>query len=106
VIEQAFLYRVFVEPDDGAQPPGDGGPGGAAGFQVADEAFDVGTADPGTGAGGAGRLATAPIVAGRRARVVKPCRALPAGELVCNQQRIMHGRHATATVPGTRAAAG
>ena len=40
-----FLDGVPVEPGDGAQPPGDGGPGPAAGFQVAGEAFDVGAAD-------------------------------------------------------------
>jgi hypothetical protein len=43
---QEFLFdRVLVEPGDGAQPPGDGGPGAAPGFQVARESFDVGTAD-------------------------------------------------------------
>src|SRR5215470_9748909 len=30
VIEQVFLHRIPVEPGDGAQPPGDGGPGPAA----------------------------------------------------------------------------
>jgi hypothetical protein len=42
VIEEFFLDRVAVEPGDGAQPPGDGGPGAAAGFQVAGEELDVG----------------------------------------------------------------
>ena len=45
VIEQFFLDGVLVEPGDGAQPPGDGGPGAAAGLQVAGEAFNVGAAD-------------------------------------------------------------
>ena len=31
VIEEFFLDRVPVEPGDGGQPPGDGGPGAAAG---------------------------------------------------------------------------
>ena len=44
MIEQVFLHRVPVEPGDGAQPPGDGRPGTAAGLQVAREAFDIGTA--------------------------------------------------------------
>ena len=41
MIEELFLDRVVVEPGDGAQPPGDGGPGPAAGFQVAGETFDA-----------------------------------------------------------------
>jgi hypothetical protein len=44
VVQEFFLDRVAVEPGDGAQPPGDGGPGAAAGFQVAGEALDVGVA--------------------------------------------------------------
>jgi len=44
VVEKLLLNRVPVEPGDRAQPPGDGGPGAAAGLQVAGEAFDVGTA--------------------------------------------------------------
>src|SRR6266705_3105741 len=39
-----FLDGVPVEPGEAAQPPGDGGPGAAAGFQVAGEAFDLGAA--------------------------------------------------------------
>ena len=39
MIQQVFLHRVPVEPGDGAQPPGDGGPG--AGLQIAGEALDV-----------------------------------------------------------------
>ena len=42
MIEQVFLDGVPVEPGDGAQAAGDGGPGPAAGFQVAGEALDVG----------------------------------------------------------------
>jgi hypothetical protein len=41
MIEQVLLDRVPVEPGDRGQPPGDGGPGPAVGFQVAGEAFDV-----------------------------------------------------------------
>jgi hypothetical protein len=41
VIEQVFFDGVAVEPGDGAQPPGDGGPGAATGFQVAGKALDV-----------------------------------------------------------------
>jgi len=44
VIEEFLLDGVAVEPGDGAQPPGDGGPGAAAGLQIAGEAFDVGAA--------------------------------------------------------------
>jgi hypothetical protein len=42
VVQELFLDGVPVEPGDGAQPPGDGGPGAAAGFQVTGKAFDVG----------------------------------------------------------------
>jgi len=41
MIEEFFLDGVPVEPGDGAQPPGDGGPGTAAGFQIAAEELDV-----------------------------------------------------------------
>ena len=44
MLEQLLFDGVPVEPGDGAQPPGDGGPGAAAGFQVAGEALDVGPA--------------------------------------------------------------
>jgi hypothetical protein len=44
VIEQLLLYRVLVQPGDGAQAPGDGGAGAAPGLQVAGEALDVGAA--------------------------------------------------------------
>jgi hypothetical protein len=43
-VEKFFLDGVAVEPGDGAQPAGDGGPGPAAGFQVAGEQLDVGAA--------------------------------------------------------------
>lgn len=46
VIEEFFFDGVAVETGDGGQPPGDGGPGPAAGLEVAGEAFDVGA--PGT----------------------------------------------------------
>ena len=41
MVEEVFLDRITVEPGDGAQPPGDGGPGPAFRFQVAGEALDV-----------------------------------------------------------------
>jgi hypothetical protein len=56
--EKFFLDRVFVEPGDGGQPPGDRGTGPAPGFQVPGEALAVRTADgeqgqgPGTAPGG------------------------------------------------------
>ena len=45
VLEKFLLDGVLVEPRDGAQPPGHGRTGTAAGFQVAGEAFDVSAAD-------------------------------------------------------------
>ena len=45
VVEEFFLDGVLVEPGDGAQPPGHGGAGPAAGFQFAGEGLDVGAAD-------------------------------------------------------------
>ena len=60
VIEQFLLDGVFVEPGNGAQPAGDGGPGAAAGFQVAGEALDVGAA----------RLEQAQLMLGAPARVL------------------------------------
>jgi hypothetical protein len=45
MIQEFFLNGVPVEPGDGAQPPGDGCPGAAAGFEVPGEALDVGAAD-------------------------------------------------------------
>jgi hypothetical protein len=44
VVEEFFFDGVAVEPGDGAQAPGDGGAGAAAGFQVTGEALDVGAA--------------------------------------------------------------
>jgi hypothetical protein len=44
VIEQFFLDGVLVEPGDGAQAAGDGGPGPAVSLQVTGEALDVGAA--------------------------------------------------------------
>jgi len=44
LIQQVFLHRVPVEPGDGAQPPGDRGPGATTGLQVAGETLDVRTA--------------------------------------------------------------
>ena len=61
VLEELFFDGVLVEPGDGAQPPGDGGAGPAAGFQLAGEGLDVGAADreqrQGPGAAPAGELA-------------------------------------------------
>jgi len=51
VLEELFFDSVFVEPHDGAQPPGHGGAGAASDFQVAGEAFDVGAADGEQGQG-------------------------------------------------------
>jgi len=45
VIQELFLHGVPVEPSDGAQPPGNGGPGAAPGFQLPGEALDVGAAN-------------------------------------------------------------
>ncbi len=41
VIQQFFLDRIAVEPGDGTQTAGDGGPGAAVGFEVAGEALDI-----------------------------------------------------------------
>jgi hypothetical protein len=41
VIEEFFFGGVAVEPGDGAQAAGDGGPGPASGFQVTGEELDV-----------------------------------------------------------------
>jgi hypothetical protein len=35
MLEDLFLNRVLAGPGDGAQPPGDGGPGPAVVFQIA-----------------------------------------------------------------------
>ena len=45
MLQKLLLDRVPVEPGDGAQPPGDGRAGPAAGFQFSGEAFDVRSAD-------------------------------------------------------------
>src|SRR6516162_9702918 len=45
MIQEFLLDRVPVEPRNGAQPPGDRGPGAASSFQVPGEAFDVEAAD-------------------------------------------------------------
>ena len=45
VIDDFFFFGVTVEPDNGAQPAGDGGAGLAAVLEVASEAFDVHPAD-------------------------------------------------------------
>ena len=45
VVEELFLHGVLVETGDGAQPPGDGGAGAAACFQLTGERFDVRAAD-------------------------------------------------------------
>ena len=61
MLEQVFLYRVLVEPGDGAQPAGDRGAGPAPGLQVAGEGFNVSAADSeqaqGAGPAPAGELA-------------------------------------------------
>jgi hypothetical protein len=45
VLEEFFFDGVAVEPGDGAQPPGDRGPGTASGFEFPGEALDVGAPD-------------------------------------------------------------
>jgi hypothetical protein len=45
VVDDPFLLGVAGEPDDRAQPAGDGGPGPAALLEIAGEALDVDTAD-------------------------------------------------------------
>ena len=58
MFQEFFFDRVFIEPGDGAQPPGDGSPGPAPGLQLPGEAFNTGPADgeqgqrPGTASGG------------------------------------------------------
>ena len=44
MVEKFFLDGAAVEPGDGAEPPGDGGPGPAAGLQVTGEELNVGAA--------------------------------------------------------------
>jgi hypothetical protein len=46
VLEEFFLDGVAVEPGDGGQAAGDGGPCAAAGFHVAGEQLNVGAASP------------------------------------------------------------
>ena len=41
MVEEFFFDGVAVEPGDGAQAAGDGGPGAAAGFEIAGEELDV-----------------------------------------------------------------
>jgi hypothetical protein len=41
ILEEFFLDGIAIEPGDGAQSAGDGGPGAAAGFQIAGEELDV-----------------------------------------------------------------
>src|SRR5262245_24797239 len=45
MIKEFLFDGVLVEPGDGAQPPGDGGPGPAPGLQLTGEGLDVGAAD-------------------------------------------------------------
>ena len=51
--EEFFLNGVPVEPSDGAEPPHDGGPGVAAGFEVARESTRCPRGGPGISAAGA-----------------------------------------------------
>jgi hypothetical protein len=51
--EEFFLNGVPVEPSDGAEPPRDGGPGVAAGFEVARESTRCPRGGPGISAAGA-----------------------------------------------------
>ena len=61
VVQELLLDGVPVEARAGAQPPGDGGPGAAAGFEVAGEALDVGAA--GSEQGQVAALAPAGVLA-------------------------------------------
>src|SRR5262245_21381738 len=45
MVQEFFLDRVAVEPGDGAQPPGNGRPGAAPGFQLPGEGLNVCPAD-------------------------------------------------------------
>jgi hypothetical protein len=45
VVDQVLLDGVPVQPGDGRQPPGDGGPGPAGCLEFSGEQFDVGPAD-------------------------------------------------------------
>ena len=45
MVEELFFHRVFVEPCDGAQPPGNRRAGPTPGFEFPGEAFDIGAAD-------------------------------------------------------------
>jgi hypothetical protein len=45
MVGEFFLDGVPVEPGDGAQAAGDGGPGPAAGFHIPGEALEVGPPD-------------------------------------------------------------
>jgi hypothetical protein len=44
VLKQVLLDRIPVQPGDGDQPPGDGGPGQTCGLKVAGEELNVGAA--------------------------------------------------------------
>jgi hypothetical protein len=45
VLEELLFDGVLVEPGDGAQPPGHGGPGPPSGFQFTGERLDGSAAD-------------------------------------------------------------
>ena len=68
MLEELFFDRVFVEPGNGAQPPGDGRAGAAAGFQLPGKAFDVDAAD-GEQAQGAGSAPAGELAQVQRVRV-------------------------------------
>ena len=90
MLEQVFFDGVLVEPGDGAQAAGDGGPGAAAGFQIAGEAPDV----------GAVRLEQAQVMLGTPARVLTQVQcvrlagqAAVAGQKPCQGEPLQFGKH-------------
>ena len=90
-VQELLLDGVLVEAGDGTQPPGDGGAGAAACFQVAGETFDVGATGgeqvqgPGPAPGGElaqiqrVRLSCQPAVSGQEAGESEPFGVLNAG---------------------------
>jgi hypothetical protein len=86
MLEEFFFDRVFVDPGDGAQPPGDGRARSPSCLQVTGKAFDVRVADgeqvqgmstaPGSEKvpilAGPGRLAAYRQLSGRESNGIRP----------------------------------
>jgi hypothetical protein len=90
MIEQVLLHRVPVEPGDGAQPPGDGGPGTTAILQVASEALNVCTA----GLEQAQMMLVAPARILAQVQLVRfACQAAIASQESCQRQPLSVGEH-------------